>query len=79
MTTQTHETHAVAITRGLTRTAVTATLHCLTGCAIGEVLGMILATWWDVNGLPALPAISLGFLLPNADLLWARLRAGRVT
>jgi len=28
------------------RTAITATLHCLTGCAIGEVLGMVLATWW---------------------------------
>jgi hypothetical protein len=27
-----------------------------------------------VNGLPALPAISLGFLLPNVDLLFARLR-----
>lgn len=26
------------------------------------------------GGLPALPAISLGFLLPNADLLWKRLR-----
>ena len=24
--------------------AATATLHCLTGCAIGEVLGMIIAT-----------------------------------
>jgi hypothetical protein len=28
----------------------------------------------DVAGLPALPAISLGFLLPNADLLWRALR-----
>jgi hypothetical protein len=28
----------------------------------------------DLNGLPALPAISLGFLLPNADLLWRGLR-----
>ena len=28
----------------------------------------------DLNGLPALPAISLGFLLPNADLLWRALR-----
>ncbi len=27
-------------------TAVSATLHCLTGCAIGEVLGMVLSTWW---------------------------------
>jgi Domain of unknown function (DUF4396) len=28
----------------LTRSAVRATLHCLTGCAIGEVLGMVIAT-----------------------------------
>src|SRR4051794_37990694 len=28
------------------QTAISATLHCLTGCAIGEVLGMVLATWW---------------------------------
>jgi len=28
------------------KTAFSATLHCLTGCAIGEVLGMVLATWW---------------------------------
>ena len=28
------------------KTAITATRHCLTGCAIGEVLGMVLATWW---------------------------------
>jgi ABC-type nitrate/sulfonate/bicarbonate transport system permease component len=26
--------------------AITATRHCLTGCAIGEVLGMLLSTWW---------------------------------
>ncbi|QIG45104.1 DUF4396 domain-containing protein [Nocardioides anomalus] len=26
------------------RTAITATRHCLTGCAIGEVLGMVIAT-----------------------------------
>jgi hypothetical protein len=28
----------------LTGTAIQATLHCLTGCAIGEILGMVLAT-----------------------------------
>ena len=28
----------------------------------------------DVAGLPALPALSLGFLLPNVDLIWAQLR-----
>ena len=47
------------------------------GMLAGLALTMVLATWWDVNGLPALPGISLGFLLPNADLLRAQLRASR--
>jgi hypothetical protein len=33
-----------------------------------------LTVWLDLNGLPALPGIAIGFLLPNADLLWRRLR-----
>ena len=33
-----------------------------------------LTVWFDLSGLPALPAIALGFLLPNLDLLWQRLR-----
>ena len=34
-------------------------------------LGLTIAAtvWWDLSGLPALPGIALGFLLPNADLL----------
>ena len=28
----------------LNRVAFSATLHCLTGCAIGEVLGMVIGT-----------------------------------
>ena len=35
---------------------------------------MAIAIWQDVGGLPALPLLSLGFLAPNADLLWRRLR-----
>jgi hypothetical protein len=35
-----HEHESVS----LTRSAVDATLHCLTGCAIGEILGMVIAT-----------------------------------
>lgn len=32
---------------------------------------LALVWWWDeVAGLPALPAVCLGFLVPNADLLW---------
>jgi len=44
------------------------------GLVVGLGLTIVLATWFDVNGLPALPALSLGFLVPNADLLWKRLR-----
>ena len=36
---------------------------------------MALAVAFDINGLPALPLLSLGFLLPNADLLWKKVRA----
>ncbi len=28
------------------RMAIAATRHCLTGCAIGEITGMVLSTWW---------------------------------
>jgi hypothetical protein len=34
--------------------------------------------WDDVAGLPALPAVCLGFLVPNADLLWRDVRRPRV-
>jgi Domain of unknown function (DUF4396) len=44
----------------LNRTAWSATLHCLTGCAIGEVLGMVIGTalGWG-NG----PTIALAVVL----------------
>jgi hypothetical protein len=47
----------------LTRSAVQATLHCLTGCAIGEILGMVLATafgWGNVTSIAV--AVALAFL-----------------
>ncbi len=37
-------------------------------------LTFVWAVSWDKGGLPALPLLALGFLLPNADLLWQRLR-----
>lgn len=44
------------------RTAISATLHCLTGCAIGEVLGMVLATWWGWGDLASIAlAVTLAF------------------
>jgi hypothetical protein len=43
-------------------------------------LGLTIAAtvYFDLSGLPALPGITLGFLVPNADLLWRELRSGRV-
>ena len=38
---------------------------------------LIAATVFDVAGLPALPLLSLGFLAPNADLIWHQLRVSR--
>jgi hypothetical protein len=40
-------------------------------------LTLVLTASFDIGGLPALPAICVGFLLPNADLLWERLRDRR--
>jgi hypothetical protein len=37
-----------------------------------------LTVWLDLNGLPALPGIAIGFLIPNADLIWRSLRPGHV-
>jgi hypothetical protein len=36
---------------------------------------IVLAVWLDLGGLPALPLLSLAFLVANGDLLWRRLRA----
>lgn len=44
----------------LNKTAASATLHCLTGCAIGEVLGMIIST---ALGWAAAPSIAISIIL----------------
>jgi hypothetical protein len=47
-------------------------------CLTASIGGTIsLATLFSVGGLPALPGLALGFLLPNADLLWDAVRKAR--
>jgi hypothetical protein len=41
--------------------------------SFGATLALTVA--FDIGGLPALPLLSLGFLAPNADILWRRLRS----
>ena len=47
----------------LNRLVLSATIHCLTGCAIGEVLGLVIATALGWSDLPAiLLAVALAFV-----------------
>ena len=73
----THTQHVTPTGAELTRLALSATLHCLTGCAIGEVLGMVLATWWGWSNLPSIAlAVVLAFLFGYALTIRPVLRSG---
>ena len=58
-------------------TAASATLHCLTGCALGVVLGMVLSTWWGWSTWPAvLLSVVLAFFFGYSLTMSSVLRAG---
>src|SRR3954463_12986793 len=72
-----HGGHAADSGDGSWSTALSATVHCLTGCAIGEVLGMILATWWGWGNLASiLLAIVLAFFFGYGLTSLPLLRSG---
>ena len=59
------------------RTAISATLHCLTGCAIGEVLGMVIGTALGWSNLATIVlSIALAFLFGYSLTMSPVLRAG---
>ncbi len=61
----------------LTRMAISATLHCLTGCAIGEVLGMVIGTalgWSDVQTIVL--AVALAFVFGYSFTIGPVMRSG---
>lgn len=61
----------------LNRTAFSATLHCLTGCAIGEVLGMVIGTalgWSNVATIAL--AVGLAFFFGYSLTMLPLLRSG---
>jgi hypothetical protein len=70
-----HADHALPTAgRALDVLALSATLHCLTGCAIGEVLGMIIGTalgWseWATVALAVALAFLFGYTLTSLPLL----------
>jgi hypothetical protein len=64
-------------TTGLNRLALMATVHCLTGCAIGEILGMVLATWWGLGNFASIVlAIVLAFFFGYGLTSLPLLRSG---
>jgi hypothetical protein len=64
-------------TKDLTRTAVVATLHCLTGCAIGEVLGLVIGTALGWHAVPTIAlAVALAFVFGYALTMLPLLRSG---
>jgi hypothetical protein len=63
--------------RALDRLAFSATVHCLTGCAIGEVLGVIIGTalgWSDLQTIAL--AVALAFLFGYSFTSLPLLRSG---
>jgi hypothetical protein len=69
--------------RALDAVALSATLHCLTGCAIGETLGMVIGTAlgfseWGTVALAVALAFLFGYSLTSLPLLRAGLALGTV-
>jgi hypothetical protein len=61
----------------LNRTAFAATWHCLTGCAIGEVLGLVIATAFDWGNVASIAiAVVLAFFFGYSLTLRPLLRGG---
>jgi hypothetical protein len=73
-----HEHHEMPTSGGaLTAVALSATLHCLTGCAIGEVLGMVIGTALGFSDLQTIAlAVALAFFFGYTLTSLPLLRAG---
>jgi hypothetical protein len=69
--------------QSLNRLAFSATVHCLTGCAIGEVLGVVIGTalgWSDAATIALAIALAFffGYTLTSLPLLRAGMALGAV-
>jgi hypothetical protein len=73
-----HDHHELPTSGGaLTVLALSATLHCLTGCAIGEILGMIIGTALGLSDFQTIAlAVALAFLFGYSLTSLPLLRAG---
>jgi hypothetical protein len=77
----THQHHGGGASQGWASVpwpmAASATLHCLTGCAIGEVLGMVIGTALGLSAVTTVVlAVALAFVFGYALTMRGVLRAG---
>jgi hypothetical protein len=73
----THHPHEHGKPQGLNRLAFAATWHCLSGCAIGEILGLVIATalgWGNAASIAL--AIVLAFFFGYSLTLLPLMRGG---
>jgi hypothetical protein len=79
-----HHHHELPTEGGaLSAVALSATLHCLTGCALGEIAGMVIGTAlgfsdWGTVGLAVVLAFLFGYTLTSFPLLRAGLALSAV-
>jgi hypothetical protein len=72
-----HEAHEHHSMGSVTSMAVSATLHCLTGCAIGEILGLIIGTAAGLSNTATIAtSIALAFLFGYSLSTLPLLRSG---
>ena len=72
-----HSAHELHAGQSLNRLAFSATVHCLTGCAIGEVLGMVIGTAYGLATVTTIVlAVVLAFLFGYALTLLPLARSG---
>ncbi|MBF8169616.1 DUF4396 domain-containing protein [Streptomyces olivaceus] len=70
-------THTPAHAPAPWSTAARGTLHCLTGCAVGEILGMVVGTALAWGNAPTMVlAIALAFVFGYSFTLFGMVRAG---
>ncbi len=77
--THSHQHHHEMPTSGraLTNVAISATLHCLTGCAIGEVAGMAIGTALGISNFATVAlSVALAFVFGYSLTSLPLLRAG---
>jgi hypothetical protein len=83
METNAHRHPGPSESKALNQVAFSATLHCLTGCAIGEVLGMVIGTALGFSDLGTIAlavalAFFFGYALTSLPLLRSGLALGTV-